>query len=292
MKLLRELKEKIFSISSTPDSTNSQSITSSFSKEEHEVHGFYLRKQLWDIILCSEFMARTNIKPRGYAGDSEMMRMIYENTYTGDTTFSKILNKFSINVPAAQSVRNRRIKIPQILHKVQNEMKRQEGGLLRLMSVACGPAYELSDLFLSAADAEKFHCTLLDQDSEALEEAGERIAIVEKKFDCKINSTYLKDSVRTMIRTHDLHKIWGRFDFIYSMGLFDYLTQPVAKAVIEKIYSLLEPGGYLLIGNYHYSNKSRWFMEYWLDWVLYYRSDEDMINLLARHGCNQYIDRR
>jgi extracellular factor (EF) 3-hydroxypalmitic acid methyl ester biosynthesis protein len=46
-----------------------------FSREEHQRHGFYFRKQLWEFILCCALMARTNLKPRGYAGDSEMMKM-------------------------------------------------------------------------------------------------------------------------------------------------------------------------------------------------------------------------
>lgn len=104
--------------------------------------------------------------------------------------------------------------------------------------------------------------------------------MIEKGFNQTINAIYLQDSVRTMLRTPEVHKKWGQFHFIYSMGLFDYLTEPVAKAVIEKIYSLLEPGGKMLIGNYHVRNKSRWFMEYWLDWVLYYRTEEEMTDLL------------
>jgi extracellular factor (EF) 3-hydroxypalmitic acid methyl ester biosynthesis protein len=252
-----------------------------YSKEEHELHGYYLRKQLWDIIMCSEFMARTNIKPRGYAGDSEMMRMLYENEYTGNSTFSKILNKYSLGVPAAQSVRNRRIMIPGILRKVQGEFAERIEGPLRIMSVACGPAYELSDLFVTPDDCGKFHCTLLDQDHDALNEAVKNIHRIEKSFGRTIQAEYLRDSVRTMLRTPELHEKWGRFHFIYSMGLFDYLTQPVAKAVIGKIYSLLEPGGFMFIGNYHFQNKSRWFMEYWLDWVLYYRSEDDMNDLVS-----------
>ncbi len=257
-----------------------ESMISGYTREENEVHGFFLRKQVWDIISCSEFMLRTNIKPRGYAGDSEMMRMIYENTYKGDSIFSKILNKTGIEVDAAQSVRNRRVLIPQILKQVYDEFALRSSGMLKLMSVACGPAYELSDLYVTPDDTNRYHCTLLDQDEEALGEAEANLKRLEKMLNRDIQADYIQDSVRTMLSTPDVYKKWGRFDFIYSMGLFDYLTQPVAKAVTKKIYSLLEPGGRMLIGNYHVKNKSRWFMEYWLDWVLYYRTEEDMMDLL------------
>ena len=53
-----------------------------------------------------------------------------------------------------------------------------------------------------------------------------------------------------------------------------------ACAEIEKIYQLLLPGGELLIGNYHVDNPDKWFMEYWHDWVLYYRTEDEFKNLL------------
>ena len=64
------------------------------------------------------------------------------------------------------------------------------------------------------------------------------------------------------------------------MGLFDYLATPVAKAVIEKLYQLLIPGGELVIGNFHVSNPSKYFMEYWGDWYLMHRTEEEFKDLL------------
>ncbi len=254
-------------------------VIADFTREDHRLHGFYLRKQLWDVIECSEFMLHCNLRPRGYAGDSELMRMIYENDYRGDSTFSKILYKYSLDHPGAVAVRNRKIMIPEYLKSVVDNGK-FKGGICKFMSVACGPAYELSDIFINSDDTEKYHCTLLDQDPEALKEAEDNIIRIQKKLGSPIQVRYLEDSVRTMLRTPDLSDQWGRFHFIYSMGLFDYLAPTVAKAVIEKIYDLLEPGGQLLIGNYHLLNKSKWFMEYWHDWVLYYRSEEEFKEIL------------
>ena len=96
----------------------------------------------------------------------------------------------------------------------------------------------------------------------------------------KIQVDYLNESVRTMLTTPKLDKMWGKFDYIYSMGLFDYLTPPVAKAVMEKLYQILKVGGEMVIGNFHISNPSRYYMEYWLDWVLYYRTEHEFIDLI------------
>ena len=36
----------------------------------------------------------------------------------------------------------------------------------------------------------------------------------------------------------------------------------------------------MVVGNFHISNASRYYMEYWLDWVLYYRTEQEFIDLL------------
>jgi len=96
-----------------------------------------------------------------------------------------------------------------------------------------------------------------------------------------LSARAVRQSVRTMLRTPSLRDDWGRFDVIYSMGLFDYLVGPVARAVLTKLYDLLDPGGELIIGNFHVGNPTRIYMEYWMDWVLFYRTEEEMLALAA-----------
>ena len=251
-----------------------------FSREEHERHGYYFRKQLWNFILCSDFMARTNIKPRGYAGDSEMMEMIYENGFRGVTTFSRLMHKHPLQHPAAQAVRNRRKLITRTLREIQDDFPGLPQRGFKILSVACGPATELNDILLTEDDFNRFSVSLFDQDRIALMAAARGIEKIENRMKMKIKSNFLRDSVRTMLSTSKISEKWGQYHYIYSMGLFDYLTPPVAAAVMNKLYELLLPGGHLLVGNFHVDNPSRFYMEYWCDWVLYYRTEDDMLSLL------------
>ncbi len=256
-----------------------ENIIINFNKKDHERHGYYLRKQLWSFLMCSPFMARTNIKPRGYSGDSVMMKIIYDNQYEGNSTFGKLMHKHPNEHPAAQAVRNRRDLIAKMIGTLKaREFKSNKK--IRVLSVACGPAFELQDVITSKEDCARFHFTLLDQDESALSEAKTQVELIEKKLGRKIEVEFLNESVRTMLKTADLDKRWGNFDYIYSMGLFDYLTPPVAKAVIGKLYQILNVGGEMVIGNFHISNASRYYMEYWLDWVLYYRTEQEFVDLL------------
>jgi len=257
-----------------------ESLVSRYSAQEDEHHGYYFRKQLWNVILRSPILARTNLKPRGYNGDSEMMRMIYKNDYQGDSTFGRLLHKYSIERPAAQAVRNRRVEVAGMLKRYLEEHSRRSPERIRVLSVACGPALEIQDIIRSADDARALHLSLLDQDELALLEVATLVDEMEKSLDTRISADFIKESVRTMLVSRELKNRWGRFDFIYSMGLFDYLTAPVATAVIKKLYQLLNPDGEMVIGNFAAGNPNRYFMEYWHDWKLIYRSEEDFIRLV------------
>lgn len=261
-------------------------ITSKYTEKEHEHHGFYFRKQLWNIILCSPIMARTNLKPRGYSGDSEMMRMIYHGGYQGDSSFGKLLHKHSMDQPAAVAVRNRRRDIAELLHAYVED-RRMSGGSglsrkIKMLSVACGPAFEVRDIVTTQEEASLLHLSLLDQDEQALLEASTVVRDVEHTLGAELSVDFVRESVRTMLVTRELQERWGRFDFIYSMGLFDYLTAPVATAVLRKLYQLLLPGGQMVIGNFSTENPTRYYMEYWLDWKIIYRTEQDLTALASR----------
>lgn len=247
-----------------------------FTPDEHHTHGFYFRRQLWGIISASIFMLRTNLKPRGYAGDSKTLAIIYENEYLGDSIFEKLMHKHPLENAAARAVRNRRVFVADEFRKLRLQ-KNNKKKKLRVMSVACGPAAEIEDLIETKDDAQHCHFTLLDQDNEALWEAEENIKRRQRTLNTEIDYFLFPESVRTLIRVKDLPKQIGTFDYIYSMGLYDYLTDRIASALTKKLYELLLPGGTLLIGNYHIDNPSCIYMEYWLDWVLYYRSESELL---------------
>ena len=258
-----------------------ENFAAGYSAQEEEHHGFYFRKQLWNVILRSPILARTNLKPRGYNGDSEMMQMIYKDEYQGESTFGRILHKYSIGRPAAQAVRNRRVEVATRLRRYADCHAGDAQDRIRVLSVACGPALEIQDVLRSPEDARRFHFSLLDQDDLALLEVAGLVEKIEDSIGAKVSVDFIQDSVRTMIVSRELKDRWGTFDFIYSMGLFDYLTAPVATAVIKNLYKLLKPDGEMIIGNFASGNPTRYFMEYWHDWKLIYRTEEELLRLAS-----------
>ena len=67
-------------------------------------------------------------------------------------------------------------------------------------------------------------------------------------------------------------------DLIYSVGLFDYLTNRRATSLVRRLYEMLAPGGLLIIGNMNETPLSGlWPLEFITDWTLYYRDDPQML---------------
>ena len=262
--------------------TELEALVAGFTKKEHERHGYYFRKHIRDIIASSLFLARTNTRPRGYAGDSVLMQWIYENEYRGSSIFSQLMHKHPLETVAAEAVRNRRALIAERVREHHRQMTGDRSRRkVRMMSVACGPAWELRDLIRGPEDSGAYHIALLDQDTHALAEARDSVEQLVERYGVEIDTQFIRGSVRTMLRDRKLVERWGRFDFIYSLGLFDYLTRPVASAVLHKLSSLLRPGGRLIIGNFHVDNPTRTYMEYWMDWVLMYRTEQEMLDLVS-----------
>jgi extracellular factor (EF) 3-hydroxypalmitic acid methyl ester biosynthesis protein len=207
------------------------------------------------------------------------MRMIYQDDYQGGSSFGKLMHKHALGQSAAQAVRNRRQTVAGMIDDFVKSSRIPPERKIRVLSVACGPAAEVSDILQDKTACDRLHFSLLDQDQQALLEVARLVSSIEKRLRLQVSADFIRESVRTMLVSRQLRERWGRFDFIYSMGLFDYLTPPVAQAVLRKLFDLASPGGEMVIGNFSAENPSRVFMEYWMDWKIILRSPQSMRRL-------------
>jgi extracellular factor (EF) 3-hydroxypalmitic acid methyl ester biosynthesis protein len=212
------------------------------------------------------------------------MVMLYENAYVGSSTFGQLMHKYPVETRAGDAVRARRRLVPRLGAEARARAGRP-GERFRMLSIACGPAYELLDVLTTREDLAEVECVLLDQDPVALELARGVVRRVEAERGGIAAVRYVQDSVRTMLRSRDLEARLGACGFVYSMGLFDYLTAPVARAVLARAFGLLAPGGTLVVGNFHERSPTRVYMDYWADWPLTYRSEAAFLALADGLPC-------
>ena len=73
----------------------------------------------------------------------------------------------------------------------------------------------------------------------------------------------------------------GKFDLIYSTGLFDYLSQNTGRRLVTTMFDMLKPGGELVVANFLPGIRDIGYMEAFMDWKLIYRRRQEMVDLTA-----------
>ena len=74
-----------------------------------------------------------------------------------------------------------------------------------------------------------------------------------------------------------------KYDFIWSGGLFDYLTDRQFVLLLKHLRSMCKTEGKMILGNFSINNPTRDFMEAG-DWYLHYRTEDDLIRLALESG--------
>lgn len=256
-------------------------ITGSFSdSKQHFIHREYFQKTLNEFLLTSRLFSRAYKKPLGYAGDYEMMNIIYRNAYEGDDTFSQVMSRIDCEGAAARAVRNRREYFFSKILSLYTGL--EEGSAGKVVSVACGPCVEMGD-FLSHAGENPRPVTLdvvaMDQDQQALQDARKRLLPLAEK-NTAIRVSFIQDNIKSLIlgREKETDR-YSQADLIYTAGLCDYLSANAISRLIGELYRYLKPGGRLVVGNFGTYNPQRFKMEYGAEWFLIHRSEEELRDL-------------
>jgi extracellular factor (EF) 3-hydroxypalmitic acid methyl ester biosynthesis protein len=226
---------------------------------------------LLDLLHQDPLSSRAFLKPRGYAGDAEMLDMIYAiedgeslPALQRSSEMGRKIYHATANQAAARAVRSRRWIIIKTLNELTARMARPH-----VLSLACGHLREAK------------HCSALLQGRfgrfVAADQDRESLAVVEREV-----GDFGVEAVPTSVRTILKGQIsLGSFDFIYASGLYDYLPQTVAQRLTERLFAMLTPGGRLLLANFLPSSSSTAFMEAYMDWWLIYRTKSEMLNLVT-----------
>lgn len=240
-------------------------------EEQHPIYRAYYKSQVLPLILHSPLLKRAYAKPLGYAGDYEMMNMLYRDHAEGESLFGRVLNIYAAQEPAAQANINR---LDYLSAKIRTAIEAR--GHVRLASIGCGPARELAVLLEQSPELGQYlDVALIDQEERVLTYCERTLSPFAAKTGVKIQ--FIRESVRRLLTARKLKEALGERDFIYSAGLFDYLNARSFSALLSVLYDALGPGGHLCVGNVAAHNPSRYFMEYGLDWFLIHRSPEELL---------------
>jgi extracellular factor (EF) 3-hydroxypalmitic acid methyl ester biosynthesis protein len=251
----------------------------------------YATSTLMPVLAACPLLKRAYEKPLGYAGDFEMMELCYSQEPIGETLFGRFLFSATLQFGLARSTVGRAARLCEAVRDaVATAPARPGAGPTRILAVGAGPTMELRQ-WLSGLDRldGPVELILLDQDRAAHEAAHRhlsRILLETHGGRLPVTVRCLHFSVLQLVipRTAEEHAIVRSLeglDLVYSSGLYDYLPDAVAVRLTRRLYSMLRPGGNLLVGNMAASNDTTWLMDYVLDWPLLYRVSEQMFHLGA-----------
>lgn len=209
---------------------------------------------------------RSYYKPRGYAGDAELIDFIYrlkspspKTTYYGRELFANIRES---NI--CKSVRWRAKHLAEKIEAVYQDKQRP----ITAMAIASGHLRELHLLENPQNKIAKLYA--LNQDARSNAEAMASLAY--GFLDIRTDSilSIIKKSYRPGLPP----------DLIYSAGLFDYLNDKLASRLLARSFEFLSPGGTLLVANFAPGLVEQAYMEAFMDWHLIYRDEKQMEGLL------------
>jgi extracellular factor (EF) 3-hydroxypalmitic acid methyl ester biosynthesis protein len=236
--------------------------------------GALVFREAFPFLMSSALVERSYMKPRGYAGDFETIEMIYKSQPTGAGAFGRMIDAWALATGASNAVRSRRTKL---LGDVQAFLAQSEAPEFAIASLALGPGREIFDIFETEAGA-RVRVTGIDLDSGALafcaEEARKR-SLGEDRL-----KLYQDNLIRLSLGRGRVQI--PKQNFIYSMGLIDYLPKGLVVKLMDWAYDQLLVGGTLAFGNFASGNRERPYMDYVLNWILIHRTSDEMRELFRR----------
>ena len=198
---------------------------------------------------------------RGYAGDADLLDYIYHHRDlpSNTTELGKEISQYCINVSSSDSVRIRKDILASTIDRIANDAVKPP----KILSIACGHLREAETSQAVAENAiEEF--IAIDQDPLSIQ-------LLELNH-ISNNIKPICASVIDLIR----HKLeFNNFDLVYAAGLYDYLPLKIAKVLTRTMFSILKPGGQLLIANFTPNLRDIGYMETFMRWNLIYRTPEE-----------------
>ena len=218
---------------------------------------------LHDVLMEDPYTARAALKPRGYAGDAELIDLIYDQRPPlGSSSRAVSMFSNSIAFPVSEAVRQRRDYAEGRLSAAWADGK-------RICALACG--------HLREADA------LIGQD------VGNIFAVDQDALSLNVvrtnhGRTVHAEEANVIHFLRNAAKSGQRFDFIYTLGLTDYFDMRAMSLLYRLMKACLAPGGEIMLANFLPGHLAIGWMDAVMDWHLIYRDEADLHRHAAEIG--------
>lgn len=247
--------------------------STSSSEWESLVNEVLLTHPIRKLIMQDPLTARSFAQPRGYAGDSKLLDMVYfpyKTNLEGVSDLGKRLYRYTTNTSLSRTL-CRRIKM--IAGYIDETCAANPNA--RILSVASGHCREagISKTLMNKA-VDRF--VALDNDEKSL-------SVMQRDYG-ELGLEPKPLSVKEIVKGKmDL----GKFDLIYSAGLYDYLGKRFAQKLTERLFDMLAPKGKLMLINISSDYEEIGYLESYMNWSMIGRDKIDTLELAAGLQSNE-----
>ncbi len=221
-------------------------------------------------------------KPRGYAGDYQMFHWIATD-YCCDHPLGWAFDRYFQRQAAPQAVRYRtqQTAVALVAHCLHADVPNYH-----VVSVGSGPATDICQALAVLPDNRRpsLQATLLDLDPEAVEFSERQVAPLLQPGALRC----LRENLFRLPQNPKAENLLGTPDFLICSGLFDYLSDEAATAMLRLFWERLAEGGVLMVGNFAPHNPTQAYMEWIGNWYLTYRTARDLERLAVGAGISQH----
>lgn len=204
-------------------------------------------------------------KPRGYAGDFEMIDKIYLYHKSKQPELAA-WDEFFHSQHGPRAVRNRKSYFHRLLDELPENAK--------VLKLGCGPGRGMFEWLSEHPEREvQFNCIDIDENAIKYAEHLNRAHSNRIAF-------HKKNVFRFTPPAEE------KYDLIWAAGLFDYFDDKAFVMLGKRFIKNVKFGGELVIGNFSTYNPSRPYMELFGEWYLHHRSEAALTGLgKAIHPC-------
>ena len=265
---LRGIEEEIFETLRNYIS-RLNSMVDNIPQEESAIFKEYFRENLRPVFRATPIIASIIDKDCGYAGGFETIKQFFQNPYSGNSLFAKLMNRFLCSLDAVTAHQDR---IRFLYDEICSSYRANEKEFF-FLSLGSGPAEEVLRFVEKNRFEKPVQATLVDADAYTLADFSERLQYLPKEnFTTELININLWD----IVRKRKSNPVKRKYSFAYCAGLFDYFEEGVCKRLVRFLINHTLPGGTIIITNVHKKNSTRQFMDYCGIWEIIHRDEEEM----------------
>ena len=258
-------------------------------KDLIKAHTKFFRLTVWDLMLNAEINNHIVRQPYGYAGDHEAIEYLYtySGAFLGQSTYTILLNDYTTSTPIAESTTQRK---DYFKHKLLTLLNNND--TLNVLSLGSGAAQELIELIEEVGIHKNLTFTCVDFDERTFNRIQSSLNKLPYEKRPGLALKFSKLDIKDCLNKKKLMLLFGKQDFIYSAGLYDYFNDKAIKTITKTYFDLLSEKGTMMVCNV--SDEHPYYRDYYEllgNWVFFHRIKEEFDSLLSSvSACRRFIN--